>query len=180
MTNQRNPETPPVPAGVQRTPYPHHHAGYTASQENLMTTRNKNSCESSPHSKPNPLPTDKDMPDTLLDCAAAIKRPIIELADLLANASDSDKRTFNTRIGSTPFGVMGNEFAAGVFYDGDVQLMPFLYGSCYAALQISAAIAELDASDEMVAAKCRQITEACADLIQKYEAYADSIYAAHK
>ena len=148
----------------------------------MKTATQHNSCESSPDSKPNSLPTDKDMPDALLDYAAAVKRPVIELAELLTNASnsDSDKRTFNTRIGSTPFGVIGNEFTAGVFYHGDPQLMPFLYGSCYAALQISAAIAQLDSSDEMVAAKCRQITEACADLIQAYEAYADTIYAAHK
>lgn len=175
MTNRHNPEIPPVPAGTQRTPLPYHYAGHTTRESLMNTTRNQNGCESSP--QPNAA---KDMPDVLLDCATAVKRPVTELADLLADASASDKKVFNTRIGSTPFGVIGNEFAAGVFYHGDPQLMPFLYGSCYAALQISAAIAELDGSDEMVTAKCRQITEACADLIQAYEAYADSIYAAHK
>lgn len=120
------------------------------------------------------------MPHVLLDCALAIKRPVKELAELLTNASDSDKRTFNTRIGRTPFAVIGNEIAAGIFYESAPKLMPFLYGACYAALRISAAVAELDATDEMVTAKCQQITEACADLIQTYEAYADSIHAAHK
>ena len=138
----------------------------------MNTTRNQNGCESS--SQPNAA---KDMPDVLLDCATAVKRPVTELADLLASASD--KKVFNTRIGGTPVGVLGQEFKASVFYH-DARVMPLLYGACYAALQISAAIAELDTSDEMVAAKCRQITEACADLIHTYEANADSIYAAHK
>ena len=144
------------------------------------TTRNHNGCESSPDSKRNPLPVEKDMTDTLLDYAMAIKRPVNELAELLANASDSDKTLFTTRIGTAPFAVLGREFIAGIFYESDPKLMPFLYGACYAALRISAAVAELDATDEMVTAKCQQITEACADLIQTYEAYADSIYAAHK
>ena len=89
---------------------------------------------------------------------------------------------FNTRIGNTLFAVLGFEFFAAGNYEGYPQLLPFLYGSCYAALQISAAIADLESTDEdeMVAAKCRQITKACADLICAYEAYADAIYAAHK
>lgn len=146
----------------------------------MNTTRNNNGCESSPDSKPNPLPDEEDMPDVLLHCVTAIKRPVQELAHLLTNASDSDKVLLKTRIGAAPFDVLGDEFIASVFYGSDEKLMPFLYGSCYAALQISAAIADLESTDEMVAAKCRQITEACADLIQKCEAYADSIYAAYQ
>ena len=121
-----------------------------------------------------------DTPGALLEHALAIKQPIGELAELLHTASDADKSVFNTRIGGVPFGVLGHEFFAAGNYEGYPQLLPFLYGSCYAALQISAAVVDLESADEMVGAKCRQITEACSDRIRTYEAYADTIYAAHE
>lgn len=121
-----------------------------------------------------------DTPGALLEHAVSIKQPVKELAELLSTASDADKAVFNTRIGNTPFGVLGFESFAAGNYEGYPQLLPFLYGSCYAALQISAAVADLESTDEMVVAISRQIIEACADLIRTYEAYADTIYAAHK
>ena len=127
------------------------------------------------------LPTiGDDTPGALLEHAVSIKKPVMELAELLSTASDADKALFNTHIGNTPFAVLGYESFAAGNYEGYPQLLPFLYGSCYAALQISAAVADLESTDEMVAAKRLQITKACANLIRTYEAYAGAIHAAHK